>query len=115
MFMSSKKEGYREINIKNEKKQKIQKNTVVKNESSAPILCPERKIRDVSHACSYEPPPGAMVIGKNDSYKINERRLIGKGAFSSVYIGTSVNTNQIVAIKKVNYSALDEYEQDVIE
>lgn len=43
-----------------------------------------------------------VIVGLNGVYKINTKRIIGRGAFSTVYIGIDINTKTRVAIKKTN-------------
>lgn len=50
---------------------------------------------------------GSMLYGENDSYKIDLSKQIGKGAFSSVYQGTCISTQEKVAIKRIHKITLD--------
>jgi len=42
-----------------------------------------------------------IIVGVNNSYKIDTKRIIGRGAFSTVYTGSNVDSKIRVAIKKI--------------
>lgn len=53
--------------------------------------------------------------GSKNDYRLNGRRFLGKGAFSTVHSGLNINTNEKVAIKKIAISKMSDYEIDVID
>jgi serine/threonine protein kinase len=56
-----------------------------------------------------------IITGKNGNYKLYKNKLIGKGSFSSVYVGKMINGRDKVAIKKIDYTILKKYERDIID
>lgn len=56
-----------------------------------------------------------IINGKNGTYRIDKKKIIGKGSFSTVYIGTNVVTYEKVAIKKYFCNKMNNYDFSIIE
>lgn len=56
-----------------------------------------------------------IIVGENSTYKIDTKRIIGKGAFSTVYVGTDINAKNRVAIKKICRNKLNRYYLSVVD
>ena len=56
-----------------------------------------------------------IIIGNRSMYKIDEKRVIGRGAFSIVYSGMDINNNEKVAIKRIMLSKLTNNEISVVD
>lgn len=61
-----------------------------------------------------------IINGENGTYRLDNKKIIGKGAFSTVYFGINVETYEKVAIKKyfcnrtdTNAHALDVIEREI--
>ncbi|VBB17777.1 serine/threonine protein kinase [Yasminevirus sp. GU-2018] len=59
--------------------------------------------------------PKGVLVGENGRYRLDEKRVIGRGAFSVVYAGNDLTTGGRVAVKRINISSLDRYDASVVE
>ncbi len=55
-----------------------------------------------------------IINGKKDSYRIDEKKSIGEGSFSTVYLGVNNNTKTKVAIKKIMINELNNEKLKII-
>ncbi len=56
-----------------------------------------------------------ILINGIYTYKIDVRRILGKGAFSTVHSGINISTNEKIAIKKIFLNKLSNQELDLID
>lgn len=56
-----------------------------------------------------------IIVGQRNKYRINERKILGRGAFSFVYSGMNLDTHDKVAIKKISLNKLTNKEIDVVD
>lgn len=68
-----------------------------------------------SESIGYTTPQKNIVTGRIHTYRIDDRKILGRGAFSTVYSGTNLTTNDKVAIKKISLNKLTNKEIDVVD
>jgi len=55
-----------------------------------------------------------IILGKTHNYRIEDRKILGRGSFSSVYLGTNLDTHEKVAIKKMSLNKdIDMVEREI--
>jgi len=67
--------------------------------------------------CNIDKPKCTLeLLGTKSTYtyRLDEKKQIGKGSYSTVYIGMIIETNQKVAIKKINLNRLAKLETETI-
>lgn len=75
--------------------------------------CTNREKDCMTH--SYKTDQKNIIIGKSNNYRIDTKKILGRGAFSVVYLGTNIDTQEKVAIKKISLNKLTNKEIDVID
>lgn len=80
----------------------------------SPILLSNNNIKKHREVFSVQSNTKNIIVGVNGTYKVDSKRIIGRGAFSMVYVGVDINTNVRVAVKKICSNKLDKYYASVV-
>jgi serine/threonine protein kinase len=77
-----------------------------KNESCDKYKIPKLKDQNKPKSTNAQSSTKNIIVGEHSTYNIMTKKTLGRGAYSTVYLGVDIKTKNYVAIKKICYGTL---------